>query len=72
MVFELHVWGPAFGLPSIDAQCLAIIAYFIQCLPAADWVLIPSDGSEVPTSKQSLQNLQSLKLNSPRQMSCPP
>lgn len=27
MVLELHILGPAFGLPSIDAQCLAAVAY---------------------------------------------
>ncbi|KAL6712391.1 hypothetical protein ACN47E_000268 [Coniothyrium glycines] len=27
MVFELHVWGPAFGLPSIEPECIAIVAY---------------------------------------------
>lgn len=27
MVLELHIWGPGFGLPSIDAQCLAAVAY---------------------------------------------
>ncbi|ERF71669.1 hypothetical protein EPUS_00658 [Endocarpon pusillum Z07020] len=51
MVLELHVWGPAFGLPSIDAQCLATVAYLKQCLPPSDWRLIPcSDPSVVPTS----------------------
>lgn len=53
MVLELHVWGPAFGLPSIDPQCLATIAYFSQALPPQDeWILIPSSDPAVsPTSK---------------------
>ncbi|KIW98686.1 uncharacterized protein Z519_00347 [Cladophialophora bantiana CBS 173.52] len=47
MVFELHVWGPAFELPSIDAQCLATIFYLRQCLPLDRWVLIPSSDARV-------------------------
>ncbi|RMZ92686.1 hypothetical protein DV736_g114, partial [Chaetothyriales sp. CBS 134916] len=42
MVYELHIWGPAFGLPSIDAPCLATVAYLKQCLPRNSWVLIPT------------------------------
>ncbi|WEW59642.1 hypothetical protein PRK78_005121 [Emydomyces testavorans] len=55
MVLELHTWGPAFGLPSIDSQCLAAIAYFALALPetdSAEWVLIPdSDPRVVPTNE---------------------
>ncbi|PSN70102.1 hypothetical protein BS50DRAFT_598814 [Corynespora cassiicola Philippines] len=40
MVLELHVWGPAFGLPSIDAACNATIAYFHRIVPPAEWLLI--------------------------------
>jgi sorting and assembly machinery component 37 len=40
MVLELHVWGPAFGLPSIDAECLGTIAYFHRIIPWPQWVLI--------------------------------
>lgn len=55
MVLELHTWGPAFGLPSIDPQCLATIAYFSLALSSSsskeEWVLIPdSDPKIVPTS----------------------
>ncbi|PFH56436.1 hypothetical protein XA68_16518 [Ophiocordyceps unilateralis] len=39
---ELHVWGPALGLASIDAECLAAIAYFRNALPDSRWHLIPS------------------------------
>jgi sorting and assembly machinery component 37 len=52
MVLELHIWGPAFGLPSIDAQCLAAIAYFALAVPEKDveWVVIAdSDPLMVPT-----------------------
>lgn len=51
MVLELHVWGPAFALPSIDAQCLAAIAYLAKAVPRAEWVLVASsDPSVSPTS----------------------
>ncbi|RBQ86457.1 hypothetical protein VDGD_06131 [Verticillium dahliae] len=45
--FELHVWGPAFGLPSIDAECIAAIAYLHKALPSAEWTLIPSSDPSV-------------------------
>lgn len=51
MVLELHVWGPAFSLPSIDPQCLAAIAYFSLAVPKDAWVLVASsDPSVSPTS----------------------
>lgn len=52
MSLELHVWGPAFGLPSIDAQCLATIAYFVLAIPEkeAEWSLVAdSDPLVSPT-----------------------
>ena len=60
MVLELHIWGPAFGLPSLDPQCLAAIAYFALTVPrsphgsenavSGEWVLIAdSDPLMVPT-----------------------
>lgn len=51
MVFELHIWGPAFGVPSIEAQSLATVLYLLQSLPLTEWRLIPgSDPSIVPIS----------------------
>lgn len=51
MVLELHIWGPAFSLPSIDAQCLATIAYLVKTVPQDRWVLVASsDPSVSPTS----------------------
>lgn len=47
MVLELHVWGPAFSLPSIDAQCLATIAYLSQTVPKEAWVLVASSDPTV-------------------------
>ena len=53
MVLELHIWGPAFSLPSIDAQCLAAIAYLYRTVPVDEWVLIPSsDPSLLPSGEQ--------------------
>ncbi|KAJ5436083.1 Mitochondrial outer membrane transport complex Tom37/metaxin [Penicillium cf. griseofulvum] len=58
MVLQLHVWGPAFSLPSIDAQCLAAIAYCSEVLPKDSWELIASsDPSVSPTGElPALQN----------------
>ena len=51
MPFELHTWGPAFSLPSLDPDCLAAIAYLRLTLPPDTWILIPSsDVSVSPTS----------------------
>lgn len=49
MVLELHTWGPAFDLPSIDAQCLATIYYLQNVLgrPGESWVVIPSSDPRV-------------------------
>ena len=49
MSLELHVWGPAFGLPSIDAECLAAIAYLSQTVSRTAYTLIQSSPSAVPT-----------------------
>ncbi|KAM0260823.1 hypothetical protein ACHAQJ_002590 [Trichoderma viride] len=50
-MLDLHVWGPAFGLPSIDAECLAIITYLHNALPDSSWRLIPSnDPSASPSN----------------------
>lgn len=40
MTLELHIWGPAFGLPSIDPECIAATAYLHHCLPPKRWILI--------------------------------
>ncbi|KAL4754223.1 hypothetical protein BDW72DRAFT_200955 [Aspergillus terricola var. indicus] len=47
MVLELHIWGPGFSLPSIDAQCLATIAYFSLAVPKDSWVLVASSDPTV-------------------------
>jgi len=40
MVLELHVWGPAFGLPSIEPECIATVAYCQRVIPKGDWTLV--------------------------------
>ncbi|KAF2022010.1 hypothetical protein BU24DRAFT_470965 [Aaosphaeria arxii CBS 175.79] len=40
MALELHVWGPAFGLPSIDAECIAAVGYLNSTVPREDWRLV--------------------------------
>lgn len=41
---ELHIYGPALDLPSIDVRCLAAIALLQSCLDSENksWKLIPS------------------------------
>lgn len=58
IMLDLHVWGAAFGLPSIDPECLAIITYIHNALPAASWRLIPSnDPSVSPSSMFTLSSI---------------
>ncbi|TDZ20338.1 Metaxin-like protein [Colletotrichum orbiculare MAFF 240422] len=56
---ELHVWGPAFDLPSIDAECLAAIAYLHTALPSSQWRLVASNDPAVHSSHR----LPALKAN---------
>ncbi|KAL2074277.1 hypothetical protein VTL71DRAFT_8055 [Oculimacula yallundae] len=57
-MLELHVWGPAFGLPSLDAHCLAAIAYLQQAVPRGKWQLIASSdpGLSPSNSLPALRN----------------
>lgn len=53
MSFELYIWGPAFGLPSIDPECLAATAYFKAALPPDQWILVSAyDPSWSPTGME--------------------
>ncbi|KAI2471303.1 Tom37 C-terminal domain-containing protein [Annulohypoxylon bovei var. microspora] len=47
MTLELHVWGPAFSLDSIDPECLAAITCFRCSIPREDWTLIASNDAAV-------------------------
>ncbi|KAI9672178.1 MAG: hypothetical protein M1831_001992 [Alyxoria varia] len=39
-MFELHIWPPAFSLPSIDAECIAAVTLLNQLLEPDDWTVI--------------------------------
>ncbi|KAJ8121374.1 hypothetical protein ONZ43_g2155 [Nemania bipapillata] len=47
MSFQLHVWGLAFGLESIDPECLAAIAAFRHILREDEWSLIASNDTSL-------------------------
>lgn len=42
MALELHIWGPAFGLPSIDPECIATVIYCQQVIPEGQLCLVAS------------------------------
>ncbi|KAG5981457.1 hypothetical protein E4U55_002923 [Claviceps digitariae] len=47
---DLYIWGPAFGLPSIDPECLAILLYLDNALPSDAWRIIPCNNPSVSPS----------------------
>ena len=48
MPFELYIWGPAFGLESIDPECLAAVAYLSLAAPQpGTWSVVPTSSSAV-------------------------
>lgn len=53
VLFRLHVWGPAFGLASIDAECLATITYLANALQGDQWEIVATSPSGVPTREYS-------------------
>lgn len=52
-MLELHVWGSAFGLPSFDPECLALITYLHNSLPVAEWRLVPSNDPSISPSSRT-------------------
>lgn len=50
-MLELHVYPPAFSLPSIDAHCVATIAYFSAALPESEYRLIADTPNNNPTGE---------------------
>jgi len=49
---ELHILGPAFGLPSLDPDCIAAAVYLHELLPPEQWVLVAAhDTSLSPTGE---------------------
>jgi sorting and assembly machinery component 37 len=72
-MLELHVWGPAFGLPSIDPECLAIITYLHKAAAPSSWRLIYSnDPSVSPASRFKLIRPLSAKTHTDRFSDCLP
>ncbi|KAL8298202.1 hypothetical protein RB600_002966 [Gaeumannomyces tritici] len=49
-ILRLHVWGPAFGLASLDAECLAAIVYLKYIAEPGDYELVATSPSAVPTN----------------------
>ncbi|KAG5920917.1 hypothetical protein E4U42_006031 [Claviceps africana] len=49
-MLDVYIWGPAFGLPSIDPECLAILLYLDNALPSDAWRIIPCNDSSVSPS----------------------
>lgn len=47
MVLELHIWGPAFGLPSIEPECIATVAYCQRVIPNGQWALVADHNPSV-------------------------
>ncbi|KKA26568.1 hypothetical protein TD95_004256 [Thielaviopsis punctulata] len=52
--YVLHIWGPAFGLASIDAECLAAVTLIMQSVSREGWkkwqIVANSDASVCPSS----------------------
>ncbi|KAG5937605.1 hypothetical protein E4U60_001785 [Claviceps pazoutovae] len=46
-MLDLYIWGPAFGLPSIDPECLAILLYLDNALPSDSWRIIPCNDPSI-------------------------
>lgn len=54
-MLELNVWGPAFDLPSFDAECIAATVYLNLLLPQDQWSLIPAhDSNTSPSGKRAI------------------
>jgi sorting and assembly machinery component 37 len=44
---DLHIWGPIGSLPSLDAECIAAVAYLSRALPAGAWRLVASSDPSI-------------------------
>ncbi|OAA68827.1 mitochondrial import receptor subunit [Cordyceps fumosorosea ARSEF 2679] len=50
-MLELHVWGPVFGVPSIDAECIAAITYLHNAVrDDIEFRIVPSNNVSVSPS----------------------
>jgi hypothetical protein len=53
-MLELHVWGPVFDAPSIDAECIAAITYLHNANRDSLWRIIPSNDPSVSPASMYL------------------
>ncbi|CBX94581.1 hypothetical protein LEMA_P120720.1 [Plenodomus lingam JN3] len=65
MVLELHVWGPAFGLPSIEPECIATIAYCQQVLAKGQWSLVAEHVPSVGITASGFEDIVAYLRNHP-------
>ena len=67
--FQLHVWGGAFGLESIDFECLAAIKYCTQAFHRSglddQWEVVPSSDPSVCPSRMPPKTPNTLPRGSP-------
>ncbi|OAA81210.1 mitochondrial import receptor subunit [Akanthomyces lecanii RCEF 1005] len=50
-MLKLHVWGPVFGVPSIDAECIAAITYLHNAVSdGVQFCIVPSNDASVSPS----------------------
>ena len=50
-MLDLHVYPPAFSLPSIDAHCIAAIAYLSAALPREEYHIIATTPNSNPSGE---------------------
>lgn len=71
-MLELHIWGPAFGLPSIEPECIATVAYFRRIVPQGEWTLVADfDTATSPEGTLSTVSRWANSLTSSRGVSAP-
>lgn len=53
MTYELYIWGPAFGLPSIDPECIAAVAFCRHAIQdSSRWSVTPGhDPISLPSQR---------------------
>lgn len=56
-MLELHIWGPAFGLPSIDPECIAAAAYLSAAAGSSSWRIVPSNDPSISPDSTSPRSL---------------
>ena len=62
MALELHVWGPAFGLSSIDPECIATVIYCQRVIPEGQWRLVASYDKSVGLTGMSAKQFSALSF----------